>query len=380
VDRWHKAGYRGQGIKVALLDAGFRGYQAGLGTVLPARVIGRSFRGDGNLEARDSQHGVLCAEVIHALAPDAELLLANWDSDQPETFLEALRWARVQGARVVSCSLIMPSWSDGEGGGAVNEAVAQLAGTGQRPDDLLCFASAGNTAQRHWCGTFRPDAAGLHQWQPGLTANSIKPWGSERVAVELYGPATAPYEVLVLNTTTGEVVGRATMRPVLADSAGGSAVVRFVPQRQNAYQVLVRSLRPAATESGRFHLVILGGGLEHTTCQGSICCPADGPGVLAVGAVDAAGKRLFYSSCGPNSRQPKPDLVAEVPFPSLCRARPFAGTSAAAPQATGLAALWWSRHPDWTAAQVRAAMVAAAFDLGPPGHDWETGYGRIALP
>jgi subtilisin family serine protease len=102
--------------------------------------------------------------------------------------------------------------------------------------------------------------------------------------------------------------------------------------------------------------------------------------MVAVGAVDAAGRRLFYSSCGPNSRQPKPDLVAEVPFPSQWRARSFTGTSAAAPQAAGLAALWCSRHPGWTAAQVRSAMLAAACDLGPPGHDCETGFGRISLP
>jgi subtilisin family serine protease len=376
-DRWHKDGYRGRGVKVALLDAGFRGYRASLGTVLPAQVTTRSFRADGNLEARDSQHGVLCAEVVHALAPDAELLLANWDSDRPEQFLEALRWARAQGARVASCSIIMPSWSDGEGHGAVNEAVARLAGTGREAGDLLCFASAGNTAQRHWCGPFCADETGLHAWRAGTTENGLKPWGSERVAVELYGPAGVPYMVLVQDATTGALVGQAQAHPLLAGSEAASAVVRFLPQRQHHYEIQVRCLRPT---TARFHLVVLGGGLEHATCQGSICCPADGPGVLAVGAVDVTGKRLFYSSCGPNSPRPKPDLVAEVPFPSLCRERPFAGTSAAAPQAAAVAALWWSRHPDWNAAQVRAAMLAAAFDLGPPGHDWETGYGRITLP
>src|SRR6266542_176992 len=79
----------------------------------------RSFRNDGNLEARDSQHGILCAEVLHALAPEAELLLANWEPDRPDRFLDAVRWAKEQGAKIISCSLIMPSWSDGEGGGAV---------------------------------------------------------------------------------------------------------------------------------------------------------------------------------------------------------------------------------------------------------------------
>jgi subtilisin family serine protease len=102
--------------------------------------------------------------------------------------------------------------------------------------------------------------------------------------------------------------------------------------------------------------------------------------VIAVGAVDGNGARLGYSSCGPNSPQPKPDFVAQVPFTTLWRERPFTGTSAAAPQVAGLAALLWSQHPDWTAGQVRATLRRCARDLGPAGHDWETGYGLPVLP
>src|SRR5207237_685452 len=81
-----------------------------------------------NLEAKNSAHGILCAEVVHALAPEAELLLANWDADRPDQFLEAVRWARGQGARILTCSLIMPSWRDGDGGGTVHAALAVLPG------------------------------------------------------------------------------------------------------------------------------------------------------------------------------------------------------------------------------------------------------------
>src|SRR5262245_5374088 len=74
VRAWHARGWRGRGLKVAVLDSGFSGYQAHLGAALPQVVKAHSFRFDGNLEAKDSQHGILCAEVIHALAPEAELL------------------------------------------------------------------------------------------------------------------------------------------------------------------------------------------------------------------------------------------------------------------------------------------------------------------
>src|SRR5258708_38694907 len=69
VEPWHRAGSFGGSIKIAVLDSGFRGYRAYLVNVLPATIKVRSFRRDGNLEAKDSQHGILCGEVIHALAP-----------------------------------------------------------------------------------------------------------------------------------------------------------------------------------------------------------------------------------------------------------------------------------------------------------------------
>src|SRR5439155_4205012 len=131
---------------------------------------------------------------------------------------------------------------------------------------------------------------------------------------------------------------------------------------------------------GNFHLVALGGTLSIVTSEGSIACPADGPEVIAVGAVTQDGQRLAYSSCGSASPILKPDLVAPVPFPTTVRSQAFTGTSAAAPQAAALAAVLWSRHPHWTAKQVRAGLVQFAHDVGRPGPDCETGYGMIALP
>jgi hypothetical protein len=374
VDQWHKAGFRGQKMKIALLDSGFRGYKEFLGKALPDHVEARSFRADGNLEARDSQHGILCAEALHALAPDAELLFANWDPDRPDEFLAAVRWARKQGARVLSCSLIMPSWSDGEGNGPVHEELSRLLGGGDKTDDLLLFASAGNTAQRHWGGTYKEGDHGLHDWASGECENLLTPWGEERVSVELCWSGESAYQVVVRDAGTGNEVDHSPPNPA---ENRGCALVRFTPEARHRYEVSVRLLRG---RPGTFHLVVLGGGLRYTRVQGSIPFPADGSEVIAVGAVNERGERLDYSSCGPNSKQPKPDLVAMVPFPSLWRAKPFTGTSAASPQAAGLAALIWSTHPDWTAKQVREILVHVARDLGPVGHDDETGFGLIQLP
>ncbi|HEY1380746.1 MAG TPA: hypothetical protein VGF55_28345, partial [Gemmataceae bacterium] len=233
-DRWHAAGARGQGVKVLVIDSGFRGWRSQLGAVLPRLVLARSFKADAALEARDSQHGVLCGEVVHALAPDAELLFANWEPDDPDSFVRAVEWAKVNGARLVTCSVIMPCWSDGEGGGPVHAALTRAMGSGDDPAGVLGFACAGNTAQRHWTGPFHAGADGCHEWAPGQTANAITPWGDERVSVELCHPAGAGYVLQVLNTATGAEVGRAT-----AEAGGCCAVVRFVPAAGARYAVRV---------------------------------------------------------------------------------------------------------------------------------------------
>ncbi|MFN4259938.1 MAG: S8 family serine peptidase [Gemmataceae bacterium] len=373
VDRWHEAGFRGQGVKIALLDSGFRGYRAHLGKTLPAKVRTQSFRFDGQLEGKDSQHGILCGEILHALAPEAELLLAAWEPNNPAQFLKAVRWAKEQGARVLSCSVIIPSWSDGAGGGHIHQELRGILGTGDEPADVLFFASAGNTAQRHWHGRFRDNGQGYHDWHDGIIDNKVYPWDNQRLSVELYWNSEARYQVVVQDDDSGERVAQAS---AVCPGQHYCAAARFQPQASRCYRVRVKLV---SGPPGPFHLVVLGGHLTYRHSAGSIAFPADGEHVVAVGAVDAAGERMSYSSCG-GAATPKPDFVGVVPFPSVWRPRPFSGTSAAAPQAAALAALWWSRHPHWTAAQTRAALQRHAIDLGPPGHDIETGHGLITLP
>lgn len=55
----------------------------------------------------------------------------------------------------------------------------------------------------------------------------------------------------------------------------------------------------------------------------------------------------------------------------------FNGTSSATPQAAGIGALVWSRFPELTNVELRALLQATCDDIGLPGYDPETGFGRV---
>ncbi len=193
--------------------------------------------------------------------------------------------------------------------------------------------------------------------------------------MELYWQPGADYDLYVYDAATGKQVG---MSHTGHHRERSSAVVYFDPENDHTYKARVRLV---GGQGGKFHVCLMESSLEHTSSVSSVCFPADNPNVVAMGAEDdGSGHKTWYHACGPNSSRPKPDFLATVPFPSLWRERPFAGTSACAPQGAGLAALLWSRHPNWTADQVRSAIKTSAQDLATPGHDLETGYGLIRLP
>ena len=124
---------------------------------------------------------------------------------------------------------------------------------------------------------------------------------------------------------------------------------------------------------GPFRLTVLGADLAYAASGGSVAFPAENVRAVAVGAVDETDRRVSYSGF-PTA------VVARVPVPVAVRREPFGGTSAAAPQVAGLAAVVRGRYPDWSADRVEEFLRKAAKDVGGPGPDAETGHGVARLP
>ncbi|MFJ3901576.1 S8 family peptidase [Streptomyces sp. NPDC090025] len=119
----------------------------------------------------------------------------------------------------------------------------------------------------------------------------------------------------------------------------------------------------------------------------TVSSPGCAPSVLTVGATDRDDSTAPFSSRGPASDAAhtlKPEIAAPGVGISAAAAggrgvyayQSMSGTSMATPHVAGAAAIVKQRHPDWTARQIKAALVSSAAS-GIPGDARETGGGRL---
>jgi len=103
--------------------------------------------------------------------------------------------------------------------------------------------------------------------------------------------------------------------------------------------------------------------------------PAASPGVIAVGALNGRDEVADFSSTGYNMYVTAPGK--EIYSTSIeGEYVPLSGTSMASPFVAGICALILSAHPGITPQQVKSQLEATATDLGTPGFDPDTGWGK----
>ena len=163
---WQQGGYSGQGIRVAVIDVGFEGLAAALSAGELAHVVfTRDYTGDG-MET-GIVHGTACAEVVHDMAPQAELLLMKFDTDVE--LANAISDAISQGVDVITCSVGWYSTNFYDGTGTIPQIFAQAVNNG-----ILCVTSAGNSGVKQWEGDWLDtDGDGWLDFAPGDEENNF---------------------------------------------------------------------------------------------------------------------------------------------------------------------------------------------------------------
>tara|TARA_B100002051_G_scaffold219832_1_gene213394 strand:- start:1346 stop:3766 length:2421 start_codon:yes stop_codon:yes gene_type:complete len=120
--------------------------------------------------------------------------------------------------------------------------------------------------------------------------------------------------------------------------------------------------------------------------NGSISYPAAYEDCVSVGAMSPCNERKSPSSCdgenfwGSNYGNGLDFVAPGVRIHSATiggYTTTFNGTSSACPHAAGVAGLIYSMAPELSPDDVRAAMHATSVDIGSPGYDTQTGWGRI---
>ncbi len=97
---------------------------------------------------------------------------------------------------------------------------------------------------------------------------------------------------------------------------------------------------------------------------------------VAIGALARGSAVASFSNRGAQVELSAPgvDIPSTIPGGSFAFA---SGTSMAAPQVAGVAALLLALDPSLSAADVRGLLAASSVDMGAPGRDWDYGFGLV---
>ena len=388
---WQAAGLTGTGVKVGIIDGGFSGIAARLGTELPATVHAHCYTAVGSFTtaladcANGETHGTAVAEAIFDMAPGMDLYVADPISRIDEQ--RAVNWMTGSGVRIINASFLSGLIFDGPGDGTspysnslyglVDQAVAGGA---------LWVNAAGNAGDSGWTGPWAD--ANSDNWldfAPGDETDTMTLAAGADVAVAIrwadpWGASTNNYDLYLYSGSTRV----ASSRDVQAGFGDPFEVIEYVAPASGTYDIKIRRVSGAPT--ARMQLLVGTSDdiqLSHQVAAGTLPTPADSanPGMIAVGAVgiDAPTEIEPYSSQGPTvDGRMKPDLVA-VDCARTTIIDPFCGTSEAAPFVAGAAAQVLQAHPALTPAQLAEWLRSHADPLGDPAPNSTFGAGRLDL-
>ncbi len=365
----HAAGLDGRGVHILLIDSGFAGYADLLGTELPASVNTPRSEIDG-FEVNGTDHGTACAEIAYDVAPGATMSLVTAGSTAE--WVAVLQWAADQAD--IDIVTMSHGWDDiypQDGSSLLSRSLTAIADRGK-----LVLKSAGNAGDELIrVPLVDADANGLADLGPDDDRLEIYIGRTANLDVDLrwdepFGAAGLDLDLCVYDGDNN-LIGcggdkqNGNDNPtegVYRTSTGASAVL-YVEVRCDPVQGCPTGYTLRLTSEKwrdwRFPTI----GADHDR-RGTLTVPGDARRILTVGAV---GYRKYYrtvttySSEGPTEDgRTKPEIFGPSHITTSLRSggTGFTGTSAAAPHVAALGAVYWQQNPQWSAAQLRAAMIA----------------------
>ncbi|MDP7224249.1 MAG: S8 family serine peptidase [SAR202 cluster bacterium] len=440
----------GAGVAVGLISDGIFGITDALASGnLPASALNRdggdklisttggvtavSFRADGDLEAGLSNgskgaEGTAMLEIVHDIAPDANLRFANFATDLE--FMAAVDYLAAISDIVIDDIAWFGLAYDQSSSISVNTATEL-----NRASNPIrgYYTSVGNHARRHYQGPYADSgiagaptvgfSGNLHLFQPtadttacldgtSSVANFMVLFGGQTAAVFLswddtFGAAANDYDLFVYDPLAGSVVASSiSSNPGVTPDPFEMVAFTNTTGANRTYYIYVQNSANLASPK-TIELFVFGGvsctngtTMNFNTLGSSVPAQGDaGGGVVSVGAISASDPGFdsieLFSSRGPtNNGVMKPDVSAADGVSvtgSGGFSSSFFGTSAAAPHVAALAALLLEIRPDLMSGEQgddpaadratrRSAIVDTTIDLGASGPDNTFGSGRVNGP
>lgn len=379
-DAWQAAGITGKGVRVGILDLGFRGVKSLIGTELPANT--KTIFDIDEMDSQDSGHGTAVAAVTARVAPGAEFFLASFDGSSDTALGEALQWLEDNKVQVVNYSVL--ALVGPRDGSSYEVGLVELF---MRRTGALWVNSSGNYAESHTIFEFNPGQKNVHYYSEDTNLLPFVAYApSTPISMQWNGNWNGGEKneyIMVVLDKDGKEIASATEKRRGAKNAFPFQFLNVRTKPGELYYLLVA--RTNGKTNNIIDIMMANTELADwaRVTQYSIATPADAPSAIVVGALSIDGAELeSYSSQGPTyDDRLKPDVTAPTreKVPGY-EERGFSGTSGAAPVVAGAAALVLQAFPDKTAAEVKAYLMENVVDLGDSGPDSVFGTGMIKLP
>lgn len=405
-------GIDGTGIKIGVISDGVDSLGVSQATGdLPGFV-------DVGSNANGGDEGTAMLEIIHDIAPGAALFFHTAFPTSTQ-FLNAITFFINNDVDIIVDDvgfLTQPYFQDGELAQAAQNAV---------DSGILFFSAAGNDAQRHYQAFYIDDGAidpddDLHNFgaaagqgnDVGMTYE-IPGGGDAAIFLqwsEPFGAASSDYDLFAVDTFTGDILDSST-----TTQNGNDNPSEFVFVENNGFgslfvDIIIEKFNGTA-QTLEIHFNLDGNLTEYNVPEDAVFGHPAAPGVIATAAFNWMTPNTIesFSSRGPVSiispsdastsvraeiseTRQKPELSAPDGVTTTAPGfSSFFGTSAAAPHAAAVAALVLEAleitnssssalDPSIATRQVsevKNALTSTAVDLGQPGVDNVSGFGRI---